>query len=106
MAIQIKINFDDMGKYAQIMNTEAADVQKCYNSLNSEADRLKASTFVGRTADAWHREIESDILPRLKHLNQVLIALSQVIALLNKLYENEDQDWSAKFGGIEISVNV
>jgi WXG100 family type VII secretion target len=106
MAIQIKINFDDMGKYAQIINTESSDVQKLYNSLNGEADRLKASTFVGKTANAWHREIETDILPKLKHLSQVLVALSQLLQFLNKHYENEDRDWSAKFGGIEISVNV
>lgn len=104
--LQIKINFDEMGKYSQLMSAEANDVQKCYNTLNQQADQLKATTFVGKTAQAWHREIETDILPRLKHLHQVLMALSQLLQQLNKLYENEDRDWSVKFGGLEISVNV
>jgi WXG100 family type VII secretion target len=106
MAIQIKISYDDMGKYAQIMNTEAADVQKCYNSLNSQADQLKGSTFVGQTANAWHQEIERDILPKLKHLHQVLIGLAQLVGWLNQNYEQADGEWTASFAGIEISVNV
>lgn len=77
-APRIQAQFDDLKKIADTFNKNAEAIQKMTKNLLSCKDTLQNGDWIGKGADKFYNEMNSEVLPTLTRLNQAMSQASQI----------------------------
>ena len=77
-APRIQAQFDDLKKIAETFNQGADEIQTMTKNLMSCKDTLKNGDWKGKGADQFYNEMDGEVLPTLKRLNEALAQASQI----------------------------
>ncbi len=81
MADKIEVNYGELQRAANGFNQGSQSVEQMIQKIKSAMDNLR-STWQGRGADAFFKEMEEMVLPGLKKLDS---ALDQACATTNQV---------------------
>ena len=77
-APRIQAQFDDLKKIADTFNRSADEIQTMTKNLMSCKETLKSGDWIGKGADQFYNEMDGEVLPTLKRLNEALAQASQI----------------------------
>jgi len=110
MIIIIRADYDQMPQVSKKFEREAANVKRSIDSLKRTIEVLKGGDWVGEGANAFYREMESEVLPAMQRLLTALEMGSGVIqAIVRLLHETEQAIgglFSALLGSLDASITV
>jgi WXG100 family type VII secretion target len=110
MIIIIRADYDQMPQISKKFEREAANVKRSIDSLKRTIEVLKGGDWVGEGANAFYREMESEVLPAMQRLLTALEMGSGAIqAIVRLLHETEQAIgglFSALLGSLDVSITV
>lgn len=97
MPFMIRLEKPGLLGFGNTLAQEGHETMQLYQRLNSEADELHGSGFIGRTADAFRRGMEGDLLPRTKKMATVLDRSAQFIKIAHAAFEAAEDESAGIF---------
>lgn len=97
MPVRIRLVYNDLLSAANTMAQEAHETQQLYQFLNNAADELHGSGFVGRTADAFHKGMEQELLPATARLSKLLDRSAQTLKAVHSAFQSAEDESAGIF---------
>jgi len=96
-APKIRADHEALLSISQRFLTEADRTQKSLASLRRCMDVLRDGDWVGRGATAFYREMESDVLPTIGHLEGALRQAGRLTARISQVMKQAEEEAAALF---------
>ena len=93
-AIQVRVEFDEMGQIAKTFQQNADDIGAAHNRIKGAQDTLEGGDWIGHGAKKFQGEMESSINPSLKGLQQAMDEASRVTNDISKVMHQAEEDAS------------
>jgi WXG100 family type VII secretion target len=110
MIIIIRADYDQMPEISKRFEREAVNVKHSIDSLKRTIEVLKGGDWFGEGANAFYREMESEVMPAMQRLLQTLEMGSGVIQKIERLLHEAEQTigglFSAMLGSLDASITV
>ena len=97
MADKLRIVYSEVLKAANVVAQEAHAISALHDRLAADADQLHHAGLRGYTSDVWYKDMAEILLPKTKELASILQAISDIINVLVKLYQNAEQESAQVF---------
>jgi uncharacterized protein YukE len=97
MPFMIRLEKPGLLGFANTLAQEGHETMQLYQRLNSEADDLYGGGLIGKVADAFHRGMEGEILPKTKKLATLLDRSAQYIKIAHAAFEAAEQESAGIF---------
>ena len=94
MADKVKADYEALSDAANRFGQESDRIKQIASRLGQGAENLKRSSWTGKGADAFFREVESSILPTYRNLVNALKEASTILKALSKLFQDAEQEAS------------
>ena len=108
MIIIIRADYDQLPKISKGFEREAANVKRSIDSLKRTIEVLKGGDWIGEGADAFFREMESEVMPAMQRLLKALEKGSSVIGVIERLLHETEQAigglFSALLGSLDVGI--
>lgn len=110
MIIIFRVDYDQMPGISKRFEREAATVKRSIDNLNRTIEVLKGGDWIGEGANAFYREMESEVMPAMQRLLKALERSSSVIQAIVLLLQETEQTigglFSALLGSLDASITV
>jgi len=110
MIIIIRADFDQMPDISKRFEREAVNVKRSIDSLNRTIEMLKGGDWFGEGANAFYREMESQVMPSMQRLLKALEMGSGVTKAIERLLHEAEQAigglFSAMLGSIDVGITI
>lgn len=93
----IRADFDSLAKISQIFGRQAAEIQQSNQRIQGQVDALEGGDWIGKGANAFYREMGTEILPSLKRLSVALQVADRVTRQISKIMQDADPEAAALF---------
>ena len=100
MIIIIRADYDQMPEISKRFDREAVNVKRSIDSLNRKIEVLKGGDWFGEGANAFYREMESEVMPAMQRLLKALEMGSGVIRAIERLLHETEQTIVGLFAAI------
>ena len=94
-APKVRIDYESMKQIAQAFARESEAAGHTLQSLQRAMDVLQGGDWVGKGAKAFYREMEQDVLPAMRRLNQALGSAKRVTLQIVQLMQGAEDEASA-----------
>jgi WXG100 family type VII secretion target len=94
---RIRIQKPDLLTASNTFAREGHETMQLYQRLNNEADELHGSGFIGRSADAFRRGMEGELLPATQRLAKLLERSAQVLKATHAAFEAAEDESASIF---------
>ena len=94
-APKVRIDYESMKQIAQAFARESEAAGHTLQSLQRAMDVLQGGDWVGKGAKAFYREMEQDVLPAMRRLNQALGSANRVTLQIVQLMQGAEDQASA-----------
>lgn len=91
MAYKIQIQYDDMQNIANMFDHYAENTQEQIDHIQQCVDQLQGGGWKGVGADMFYDEMESEVMPKLKILQQGYETAGQQIRKMIQMFEEAEQ---------------
>ena len=92
MANVVRTDYEALAEAAKGLNAEADRVRQIATRLDRGADNLKRSSWTGKGAEAFYRELEGSILPCYRRLEAALKEAGQTMTALGEMFQQAEQE--------------
>ncbi len=110
MNIIIHADYDKMPEISKRFQQEAAHVKRSIDSLKRTIEVLKGGDWFGEGANAFYREMESQVMPSMERLLKALEMGSSVMKAIERLLHEAEQTigglFSGMLGSFDASITV
>jgi len=110
MIINIRADYDQMPQISKRFGQEAANVKRSIDSLKRTIEVLKGGDWFGEGANAFYREMESEVMPSMQELLKTLEMGSGVIQTIERLLHEAEQSigglFSVMLGSFGASITI
>src|SRR3990172_7685780 len=110
MIIIIRADYDQMPDISKRFEREAVNVKRSIDSLNRTIEVLKGGDWFGEGANAFYREMESQVMPSMQELQKTLEMGSGVMKAIERLLHEAEQAigglFSAMLGSLDASITI
>ena len=110
MIIIIRADYDQMPEISKRFEREAVNVKRSIDSLNRTIEVLKGGDWFGEGANAFYREMESQVMPSMQELQKTLEMGSGVMKAIERLLHEAEQTigglFSAMLGSLDVSITI
>jgi WXG100 family type VII secretion target len=96
MADKIEVNYGDLQRLAGGFNNGADSVEAMINKIKAQVENLR-STWEGRGADAFFKEMDELVFPGLNKLKAALGQASQTTNQLATVFQQAESEASGLF---------
>jgi WXG100 family type VII secretion target len=100
MIIILRADYDQMPEMSKRFEREAANVKRSIDKLNRVIEVLKGGDWFGEGANAFYREMESEVMPAMQRLLKVLEMASGVIKGIERVLHESEQTIGGLFSVI------
>lgn len=94
-AVQIRIDHDQMGQISQIFSAQNAAVAGVNKKLKSAQETLQSGDWIGKGADAFYKEMEGEINPAMKRLEQAMEEAARVTKQIGQIMNDAEEESSS-----------
>jgi WXG100 family type VII secretion target len=91
MADQTKVDYEALQAASQAFKQQADAIKKVESSLKSKAQGIR-STWIGKGANEFQKEFESNITPTYDKLVNALNEGGKVLGDLSKMFKDAEQE--------------
>jgi WXG100 family type VII secretion target len=110
MIIIIRADYDQMPEISKRFEREAVNVKRSIDSLKRTIEVLKGGDWFGEGANAFFREMESEVMPAMQRLLKALEMGSRVIQAIERLLHETEQAivglFSAMLGSFDAGLTI
>jgi WXG100 family type VII secretion target len=92
MSDQVRADYDALSEVANRFGQEADRMKQVAGRLGHGADNLHRTSWIGKGAEAFYREMETEILPAFRRLENALKEASTVTKAISKLFQDAEQE--------------
>lgn len=96
-APRVRGDYDQLKQISKGFTTANSAVAGVNRNLNSAMGQLKGGDWIGEGARAFYKEMESDVMPSMKRLEQALAEAAKVTNQIAKLIQQAEDDASRLF---------
>lgn len=96
---RVRADHHSLSQVAQSFNKTADTNQKLVQQLKSKLDTLRGGDWIGKGADTFYAEMDSQILPSLQRLIKALHNSARVTTKISQLMQQADEDVGRLFKG-------
>ncbi|HEX9675793.1 MAG TPA: WXG100 family type VII secretion target, partial [Anaerolineales bacterium] len=94
-ALRIRIDYESMKQIAKAFARESEAAGRTLQNLQRAMDVLQRGDWIGQGAKAFYREMEQDVLPAMRRLNQALGSANRVSLQIVQLMQGAEDEASA-----------
>jgi WXG100 family type VII secretion target len=94
MADKTKVDYDALADAGSKFSQEADRIRNIAGRLGQGTENLKRSGWVGKGADAYYKEWESNLLPTYRRLSDALREAAKIFKELSKLFNDAETEGS------------
>src|SRR3990172_1969796 len=98
MIIIIRADYDQMPDISKRFGREAVNVKRSIDSLKRTIEVLKGGDWFGEGANAFFREMESEVMPSMQNLLRVLQLGSGTTLKIVQVLQEAEQTITGSFG--------
>lgn len=96
--IVIKIIYDDMEKVSKIFNQQQNQIAQVNKKLKSAQEQLEGGKdWIGHGATQFYNEMNSDIMPAMKRLEQAMGQASQISKKIHGIMKQAEDESASVF---------
>ena len=110
MIIIIRADYDQMPDISKRFEREAVNVKRSIDSLNRTIEVLNGGDWFGEGANAFYREMESQVMPSMQNLLRVLqLGSGTTLKIVQVLHEAEQTitgSFATLLGSFEVGISV
>ena len=110
MILIIRADFDQMPEISKRFEREAVNVKRSIDSLKRTIEVLKGGDWFGEGANAFFREMESEVMPSMQNLLRVLqLGSGTTLKIVQVLHEAEQTitgSFATLLGSFEVGISV
>jgi WXG100 family type VII secretion target len=92
MTDKVKADYEALSDAANRFSQESDKIKQIASRLGHGAENLKRSSWTGKGAEAFFKEMESSILPAYRRLADALKEASTITKALSKLFQDAEQE--------------
>ena len=92
MAQKIRVVYAELMTASNQFTQEGNEIGQLYQTLKSATDELHGGGFIGRTSDAWFKEMEGTVLPALQKLAQILERSSSTVKAVHSNFQAAEDE--------------
>jgi WXG100 family type VII secretion target len=106
MIIIIRADYDQMPEISKRLGREAVNVKRSIDSLNRTIELLKGGDWFGEGANAFYREMESQVMPSMQRLQTTLEMGSGAVKTIERLLHEAEEAIGGLFSGMLGSLDA
>jgi WXG100 family type VII secretion target len=110
MIIIIRADYDQMPEISKRLGREAVNVKRSIDSLNRTIEVLKGGDWFGEGANAFYREMESQVMPSMQRLQTTLEMGSGAVKTIERLLHEAEEAigglFSAMLGSLAVGITI
>ena len=100
----IRVDYDQMDKASRVFASESENVKRSIDSLKGVIEVLEGGDWIGEGANAFYREMHSQVMPALKRLMEALASAGRVTLEIKRIFEETEEDNSTVFSQFLSSI--
>ncbi len=94
-----KADYEALTDAAKSFSQESDRIKQIAGRLGRGAENLKRTSWTGKGADAFFKEVETSILPTYRRLSDALKEASNIMKALGQLFQGAEEEASATIKG-------
>jgi WXG100 family type VII secretion target len=94
-SVQIRIDHDQMGQISQVFSAQNSAIAGVNNKLKSAQETLQNGDWIGKGADAFYKEMEGDVNPAMKRLEQAMEEAAHVTKQIGQIMNGAEEESSS-----------
>ncbi len=94
MTDKVKTDYEALSDAANRFSQESDRIKQVAGRLGHGAENLKRTSWTGKGAEAFFKEVEGSILPAYRRLADALKEASTILKALSKLFQDAEQEAS------------
>jgi WXG100 family type VII secretion target len=100
MAEKTELNYDQLQGFMKAFETEAEEIQALTKNTSSRVESLHGGEWIGRGADKFFNEMQSEVLPAMNRLVQALGTASQVTRQIAETFHSAEEETQGYFNSL------
>ncbi|MBM4423802.1 MAG: WXG100 family type VII secretion target [Chloroflexi bacterium] len=96
-APKVRADHDSLGQIAQIFSQQADASRRTLQNIKRNVDTLQGGDWIGQGANAFYREMHSDVIPALQRLVRAMEESGRVTQQISRLMQTAEDDVSRLF---------
>lgn len=98
--LKLQIQYDDMDNIARMFDGYADSTQDHIQRIQSCMSQLQGGDWIGLGADKFYQEMEGDVMPRLKILQQGYEVAAAQVRRMSQMFQDAEQTIISFFASI------
>ena len=94
-SVQIRIDHDQMGQIGQVFSTQNSAIAGVNKRIKSAQETLQNGDWIGRGGDAFFKEMEGEINPAMKRLEQAMEEAARVTKQIGQIMNEAEEESSS-----------
>ena len=94
-SVKIRIDYDQMGQISQMFSAQNGAISGLNSKLKSAQETLQSGDWIGRGADAFFKEMEGEINPAMKRLEQAMDEAARVTKQVGQIMNGAEEESSS-----------
>jgi len=96
-APRVRADYDQLARIAAAFDRHSSETQRLLKDINQKAHTLENGDWVGRGADAFYREMDSQVLPSLKRLASAFAEGRRTTVQISSVMKQAEDDAARLF---------
>jgi WXG100 family type VII secretion target len=96
MSNLIAINYDETSAFGKQLRNEGNDIVQLYSNTRQRVEALR-NEWIGDAAEAFHEEMEAELLPALQRVSGALFLCDEVLLKVMKIIHEADEETTGFF---------
>lgn len=92
MAQHVEVNYDTLDGVKSTFDQQAQDIANMYSKISSQVQTLQGGKWKGRAATAFYNEMNQEILPAVKRLENAMNEASSTMAQISQMFHNAEDE--------------
>ncbi len=92
MSDRVKADYDALNDASNRFSQESDRIKQIASRLGHGAENLRRSSWTGKGAEAFFKEVEGSVLPAYRRLADALKEASTILKALSKLFQDAEQE--------------
>jgi WXG100 family type VII secretion target len=94
-SVQIRIDHDQMGQISQVFSAQNSAIAGVNNKLKSAQETLQNGDWIGKGATAFFKEMDDEVNPAMKRLEQAMEEAAQVTKQVGQIMNEAEEESSS-----------
>lgn len=100
MAEKTELNYDQVQGFIKTFGTEGEEIQNLTKATAGKAEALHGDAWIGKGADQFFNEMQSEILPAMNRLGQALATASSIAQKIAETFNQAEEETQGYFNSL------